>query len=135
MKALQQKLDPLCHRMLSFVDLSQETPFLVFRKKYDKAFQLGQKNIEAGVISSYCKKQKEVNSRFVNIKFIEGSNFIFFTNYKSPKSLEFDTHNQVILLFYWNSINTQIRIKANIRKAEKTYCDNYFKNRDKKKMP
>ena len=51
------------------------------------------------------------NLRFVNLKFIDNDKFIFFTNYNSPKSLAFETHNQISGLFFWedsssNSFNS-----------------------------
>ena len=52
---------------------------------------LSQKNIEAISISSYDLKHKEVSSRFVNLKFLENDEFIFFSNYDSPKSLAFNS--------------------------------------------
>ena len=70
-----------------------------------------------------------VDSRFVNIKLIEKTKFIFFTNYDSPKALQFDEHSQISAVFFWNQINCQIRIKAKIKKCNTKFSDNYFKKR------
>ena len=119
--------------MIKFTSLSHETPYLVFKQKYDNAISANQKNIEAVSISSYSTKLKEVNSRFVNLKFIYNSDFIFFSNYDSPKSKEFMDHNQITALIYWNTINTQIRIKATIKKTSLEFNKKYFLNRSEKK--
>ena len=58
---------------------------------------------------------------------------IFFSNYKSPKSLEFSAHKQITALIYWSSTNTQIRMKAYIEKTSKEFNSAYFVKRDKKK--
>ena len=119
--------------MIKFTSLSHETPYLVFKQKYDNAISANQKNIEAVSISSYSTKLKEVNSRFVNLRFIYNSDFIFFSNYDSPKSKEFMDHNQITALIYWNTINTQIRIKATIKKTSLEFNKKYFLNRSEKK--
>jgi pyridoxamine 5'-phosphate oxidase len=119
--------------MIKFTNLNQETPYLSFKKKYDDALNANQKNIEAISISSYSKKLKEVNARFVNLKFIVDKNFIFFSNYNSPKSQDFKEHNQITALVYWNSTNTQIRMKATIERSPKEFNESYFLKRSEQK--
>ena len=64
--------------MIKFNNLSQEKPYLILKENYDEAINLGQKGIEAISISSYNKKIDEVHSRYVNLKFINEKEFIFF---------------------------------------------------------
>ena len=115
--------------MIKFIKLRQEKPYLVLKQKYDEAYKKGQKNIEAIAISSYNKENMEVDSRFVNLKFIEGNEFIFFSNFSSPKSIAFKSHNQISALFYWSSINVQIRMKALINNKSYEYNQSYFETR------
>jgi pyridoxamine 5'-phosphate oxidase len=119
--------------MIKFNELSKEPPYTKFKEKYDDALCSNQENIEAISISSFSKNLKEVNSRFVNLKFINLTDFIFFSNYESPKSEEFKQHNQITCLIYWNRTNTQIRIKAKIKKTSKEFNLEYFSKRSKKK--
>ena len=119
--------------MFELNNLCQEIPYLIFKDKYRDARRAGQKNIEAIVISSYAIEKLEVDSRYVNLKFIEGNKFIFFTNYNSPKSLAFNTHNQISALMYWPSINVQIRMKAKIKKTTNDYNQKYFFDRSEEK--
>ena len=119
--------------MIAFKNISQELPYSIFKEKYDEAIDAGQKNIEAINISSYRKEKEEVDSRYVNLKIIDGNEFIFFTNYNSPKSLAFSSHNQISALLFWPSINTQIRIKAQIKKTSKEFNQLYFTARSSKK--
>lgn len=119
--------------MIIFKNPINQKPYSIFKEKYDEANKLNQKNIEAIAISSYDLSAEQVDSRFVNLKFIDGKEFIFFTNYNSPKSIAFASHEQISALIYWASSNTQIRIKAKIKKTSKEYNNNYFKNRAREK--
>ena len=119
--------------MIEFKNLNQEKPYLLFKKKYDEALNAGQKSIEAISIASFNKARNEVDSRFVNLKIIDNDNFIFFSNYNSPKSLAFKSHNQVSVNIYWPVINLQIRMKAEISKKKRSYNQAYFLNRSAEK--
>ena len=119
--------------MIQFQNLNQETPYLLFKTKYDEALNKGQKSIEAISISSFERKINEVNARYVNLKFIKENEFIFFSNYDSPKASAFNSHNQIAALVYWSSINAQIRIKAKIKKTSNEYNQKYFFDRSEKK--
>lgn len=115
--------------MIIFKNISKELPYKIFKERYIEALSAGQRNIEAIVISSFNKNKREVDSRFVNLKQICGNKFIFFSNYNSPKSKAFESHNQISATIYWSKINTQIRIKAKIKKTSKESNQKYFKNR------
>ena len=119
--------------MIQFNNLNPEIPYQFLQEKYDEALNAGQLGIEAISISSYNKEIGEVDSRFVNLKFINNDEFIFFSNYKSPKAAAFNSHNQMAALIYWSSINVQIRMKAKIKKTSDEFNQNYFFDRSKEK--
>ena len=64
--------------MIEFNSVNQEIPYLIFKTKYNEALNAGQKGIEAISISSYNNEFNEVDSRYVNLKFITNDEFIFF---------------------------------------------------------
>ena len=119
--------------MIKFLKYSKEKPFVLFKEKHDQALLKNQKNVEAFSISSYSKDTDEVDSRYVNLKSIDQKDFIFFSNYNSNKSRQFQSNNNIAALFFWNKINTQIRIKAKIFKLNELLSDNYFSKRQKEK--
>ena len=119
--------------MTVFINNSTDEPFVRFKAKYDLAKENNQDMIEAISISSYDHEKKEVDSRFVNLKFVDNKHFIFFTNYNSPKAKQFSLNNNISALIYWSKINTQIRIKANINKTSNSFNQEYFYNRSKEK--
>ena len=112
--------------MIQFNNLNQEIPYQLLKEKYDEAVEAGQKGVEAISISSYNKDRSEVDSRYVNLKFIINDEFIFFSNYNSPKASSFYSFNQIAALLYWPSINVQIRMKAKIKKTSNEYNQKYF---------
>ena len=119
--------------MIQFNNANQEVPYMLFKEKYDEAVNAGQRSIEAISISSYNKEANEVDSRYVNLKFITNDEFIFFSNYKSTKASSFNYHSQIAVLVFWASINVQIRMKAQIKKTSKKYNQKYFFNRSEEK--
>ena len=119
--------------MITFSELNSAEPYSIFYKYFKSAHEKGQQHLDAIAISSLNRKLMQVNSRFVNLKYIIDDEWVFFSNYDSPKSIDFKTHDQISALIFWNTINTQIRIKANIFKSTKEISDNHFKGRSKEK--
>ena len=119
--------------MINFLNPSHEKPYVLFESLYQKAIENGQKGVEAISVSSYNELLKEVEARYVNLKYIDNNEWIFFSNYLSPKANQFDSHDQVSVLIYWASINTQIRMKAKIFKTSSEFSDEHFQGRTKEK--
>ena len=95
---------------------------------------MNKRGIEAISVSSYNQKMSEVEARYVNLKYIDDNEWIFFSNYNSPKAQQFKSHNQVSVLIFWPSINTQIRMKASISKTSINFLMNIFWEDLKKRM-
>lgn len=119
--------------MIEFIQYCSEKPYSRLKKEYDKAKLFKQDLIQAISISSYSKINNEVDVRFVNLKMIKGKEFIFFTNYNSKKSEDFKMHNQIAASFLWPKTNTQIRMKATIKKVSSEFNQEYFLKRSKEK--
>jgi pyridoxamine 5'-phosphate oxidase len=119
--------------MIDLVNIASDIPHNKFLDLYDKALKEKQRGIEAIAISSYDKFSNEVESRFVNLKYITGNEWIFFSNYQSPKAMQFESHDQISALFHWGAINSQIRLKANISKTSVEFSDDHFHGRTKEK--
>ena len=78
--------------MIEFINPLNHEPYLRLKAEYDAALENGQEYIEAISIASYSNDQEYVDSRYVNLKLIDGDKFIFFTNYNSKKSIQFMSH-------------------------------------------
>lgn len=108
-------------------------PYIIFNNYYMDAIAKNQQSIEAMSVSSYNKDLDEVESRFVNLKYINMDEWVFFSNYNSKKAKDFNTHSQVSVLFYWDKINTQIRLKAKIKKTSRKLSNEHFLKRSQEK--
>ena len=62
--------------MIVFKDLPKVEPYQQFQKDYLDAEKANQPLIHAIAISSFNKTLNEVESRFVNLKYIEGEEWI-----------------------------------------------------------
>ncbi len=119
--------------MINIDKMIDAEPYNLFRKYYEEAKKKDQKIIEAISISSYDKKSSIVDSRFVNLKYVINDEWIFFSNYNSPKSMQFKSHEQISALIFWNSTNVQIRMKAKIKKTNSEFSNKHFQSRDSTK--
>ena len=119
--------------MIVFKDLPAVEPYQQFQKDYLDAEKANQPLIHAIAISSFNKTLNEVESRFVNLKYIEGEEWIFFSNYNSTKAKSFQSHDQISAMFYWSTTNVQIRMKAKIKETNKERSDEHFQSRQKEK--
>jgi len=63
--------------MIEFKNLHFEEPYIKFHNFYKAALQNNQNFIEAMSISSYSILKNEVDSRFVNLKLVDGDKFSF----------------------------------------------------------
>ena len=115
---------------MKFQKLNQTLPYIKLNKFYKAALLSNQPAIDAILIASFCKKNNEVDARYVNLKIINDEQFIFFSNYNSPKSTQFSSHDQISAVLYWSTIDVQIRMKAKIEKVTDKFSDEYFKTRD-----
>ena len=116
--------------MIIFENLPSEKPYKEFSSFYNKAKSLGQTQIEAMAISSYNSSKKQVDSRYVNLKYIIGEEWIFFSNYNSKKASDFSSNKFISALFFWQSINLQVRIKAEVFKTSEDFSDKHFSVRE-----
>lgn len=119
--------------MIKFNNISSEEPYLIFQDWYQAAVNAGQLRVQAIAISSYNPKTELVDSRFVNLKYIEHDRWVFFSNYNGPKAKAFEANKTISALFYWNATDAQIRMRAHIEKLPAQESDAYFKARDPEK--
>ncbi|MEI6347006.1 MAG: pyridoxamine 5'-phosphate oxidase [Bacteroidota bacterium] len=72
-----------------------------------------------------------VSSRMVLLKAFNENGFMFFSNYQSKKAEQIANNPNGALLFFWPSLQRQIRIEGEIIKTTAEISDTYFYSRPK----
>ena len=69
------------------------------------------------------------HSRVVLLKELTADSFVFFTNYEGHKAQQIAQNNRVSLVFFWPSLERQVRIEGVAEKMSEVLSAAYFKTR------
>jgi pyridoxamine 5'-phosphate oxidase len=103
-------------------------PFDLFRSWLSAAEASGTPLPEAMSLAS-ATPDGEPSIRMVLYKGGEGRGFIFYTNYESRKSDEFEVNSNAALLFWWPLMERQIRIEGKVERLDEQESEAYFAGR------
>jgi len=67
--------------------------------------------------------------RTVLLKEMDDRGFVFYTNYQSRKAREMEATGRASLLFYWGSLERQVRIDGAVERVSPAESDAYFETR------
>jgi pyridoxamine 5'-phosphate oxidase len=70
-----------------------------------------------------------VSMRMVLLKDFDVDGFVFYTNYRSRKARDLARNARASLLFYWGSLERQVRIEGKVTKVTRRESDEYFSTR------
>lgn len=103
-------------------------PIHQFADWFEEAGKAGILDPNAMILST-AGKDLIPSSRVVLLKQFDEKGFVFFTNYESRKGIEINENPNAALLFFWDVLERQIRIKGKIEKATRTESEDYFNTR------
>lgn len=104
-----------------------ETPFAMFEQWYKEAFE---KEKEPNAMSlSTVGLDGQPSNRIVYLKECMDEKFIFYTNYSSEKGIQISENPKVSILFFWPTLQRQIRIDGEARKVDEATSDAYYSTR------
>jgi pyridoxamine 5'-phosphate oxidase len=69
------------------------------------------------------------SARMVLLKGVDARGFVFFTNYRSRKGREIGETRRASLLFYWPSLQRQVRVEGTVEAIGDAESDAYFRTR------
>jgi pyridoxamine 5'-phosphate oxidase len=67
--------------------------------------------------------------RTVLLKGVDDRGYIFYTNYESRKAREMEATGRASLLFFWRSVERQVRIDGSVERISPVESDAYFETR------
>jgi pyridoxamine 5'-phosphate oxidase len=71
----------------------------------------------------------EPSARIVLLRSYDERGFVFFTNYDSAKGRDLDARPRASLVFFWASLERQIRITGNVARTSHDESEVYFNSR------
>jgi pyridoxamine 5'-phosphate oxidase len=107
---------------------ADESAIFQFRKWLGDALSSTETEPTAMVISS-VDEQLQPHSRVVLLKDFDERGLVFFTNYESNKAQQLAVNNRVAVLFFWDSLERQVRITGKVEKVPEQVSVDYFNSR------
>ncbi len=103
-------------------------PFKEFEKWF--ALSVEREPFEANAMTLATADEKgRPSARVVLLKELDGSGFVFFTNYESKKGHDLQVNPQAALVFFWAAQHRQVRVEGRIEKLSDRESDSYFATR------
>ena len=99
-------------------------PWALFEKWFQAALAAGLREANAMTLATSTP-----NARIVLMKGYGPEGITFFTNYESTKGRELAGNPQVALLFFWNDLERQIRLRGMVTKVPREETAAYFRSR------
>jgi pyridoxamine 5'-phosphate oxidase len=104
------------------------SPFVQFEQWLNKAIDEAVPEPNAMTLST-SDSANQPNARIVLLKKFDETGFIFFGHYDSQKGQELAANPKACLLFWWGSLNRQIRLQGKVVKLDKKNSAHYFHSR------
>jgi pyridoxamine 5'-phosphate oxidase len=102
-------------------------PFRHFSRWFDEAS--GLETDPTAMTLATTTRDGRPSARMVLLKGADERGFVFYTNYESRKAEEIDATGRASLLFYWASLERQVRIEGAVARVSAEESDAYFATR------
>jgi len=103
-------------------------PFQQFRVWFDAAIGSEKEEPNACALAT-AGTDLQPYIRMVLLKSFDDRGFVVFTNYRSAKGRQIESNPLVSLLFYWPSLERQVRIEGRCERVSERETDAYFSSR------
>ena len=105
-----------------------KNPFEQFEIWLKEAIESNQLEPTAMILST-VDESLQPHSRVVLLKEFTHESFVFYTNYEGHKAQQIATNKRVSLVFFWPSLERQVRIEGKVEKISEILSSSYFKTR------
>jgi pyridoxamine 5'-phosphate oxidase len=106
---------------------SDPNPFTQFERWFDQV--RGSETDPTAMFLATATADGHPSVRAVLLKGYDARGFVFYTNYDSQKAHELEATRRASLLFYWASLNRQVRICGRAERVANEESDAYFNTR------
>jgi pyridoxamine 5'-phosphate oxidase len=103
-------------------------PFALFSRWYDEARRTIVDRPEAMTLAT-ADKEGVVSGRVVLLKSFDGRGFVFFSNYQSRKATQMRENPRASLVFFWPTLDRQVRIEGAVVRTTEEESDAYWDTR------
>jgi len=103
-------------------------PLTQFRRWFDDARAAGLRLPEAMTLAT-ATPDGTPTGRVVLLKGVDEEGFVFYTNYRSAKARDLDRNPKAALVFYWPTLDRQVRIEGSVERTSTDESRAYFKTR------
>lgn len=105
-----------------------DNPVSFFEKWYQQATDADEKEPNAMTLAT-ADAAGQPSARIVLLKGLEEEGFVFFTNYESRKGQAIEANNHAALLFFWQTLQRQVRIEGKVSQLSEAASAAYFHSR------
>jgi pyridoxamine 5'-phosphate oxidase len=103
-------------------------PFDQFELWLQQAIESDQLEPTAMILST-VDENLQPHSRVVLLKEFKHDSFVFYTNYEGHKAQQMAQNSRVSLVFFWPSLERQVRVEGKVEKISEVISTSYFKSR------
>lgn len=103
-------------------------PFVQFEQWFDAAKAAGITMPEAMTVATSAL-DGEVSARVSLLKSFDHRGFVFYTNYHSRKAKQIHDNPRAALVFWWQTLERQVRIEGAVVRTTEEESDDYFATR------
>jgi pyridoxamine 5'-phosphate oxidase len=113
------------------IDQLQSEPIDLFRQWFADA-QATESASEANAMTvATATPDGRPSARIVLLKGADESGFRFFTSFRGRKANELDANPVAALVFYWPTLERQVRIEGRVERIDPATAESYFRSRPK----
>ena len=105
-----------------------KNPYEQFELWLKEAIESNQLEPTAMVLSTVDERMQP-HSRVVLLKEFTHEGFVFYTNYEGHKAQQMAHNNKVSLVFFWPTLERQVRIEGKVDRINEVQSTTYFKSR------
>jgi pyridoxamine 5'-phosphate oxidase len=106
-----------------------DSPIERFQRLQSRARDAGEAQRATAMTLATASPAGAPTARMVLLKSVDDRGFTFYTNYGSRKASQLEDNPHAALVFYWASIDVQIRVEGTVTRTADHEADAYFASR------